>query len=192
MVSVPEQFRELLRTQPLNGFASVLINHGRGFIISDRFGDGGDIGNGDSIYLYVDNPADSGYDYDVLLLPRSTGLADLDISFNATEDTQGTDSTVNNLKSGSSRTFSGVARQTTTGETGGYSHGTTFYSDFIPGGGSGANIAGQVVDAIAFTVDEGENKLLELRNEAGGGVKRMALQTLVLEVDGTFKEVPES
>jgi len=49
-------------------------------------------------------------------------------------------------------------------------------------------IAAEVVDAIAFTVDEGSNKLLEITNVAGGGVDRMALNMVVFEVDGTYKE----
>lgn len=189
MVSVPEQYRELLRTQPYNSFASVLINNGRAFAVSDRFSD---LGNGGTVDLFIDNPADSGYDYDAVLRPRATGLLDLDISFNATEDTQGAEATAENLKSSSSRTFSGDARKTETDTTGAYSHGDTFIEDIIPGGGRGVSIGGGYIDAISFTIDEGDNKLVRITNSSGGNLDRMAINALVFEVDGTFKEVPET
>lgn len=183
---VQRRITNALRDQPTADLHSFLINQGRGFTISDRVND---LGNGDSIYMYIDNTSD-GIDYDVVLLPRSTGRADLDISFNATQGDAGSAVSVHNLKSGSTNTFSGTAEISQSGDTGTLpSHGTTFIEDFVPGGGEGAFIGGQVVDAIAFTIDEGDNKLLELRNESGGTVSRIGLNVVLVEVDGTYKTV---
>ena len=175
-----------LRQQPTSDLHSFLINQGRGFTLSDRVNE---LGNGDSIYIYLNNPTEE-TDYDVVLLPRSTGRADLDVSFGATSGDAGTEADVHNLKSGSDREFSGTAEVSQTGDAGTLpSHGTTFIEDFVPGGGQGANIAAQVVDALAFTIDAGDNKLLELRNESGGNVDRIGLNVVLLEVDGTYKVV---
>lgn len=175
-----------LRQQPTSDLHSFLINQGRGFTLSDRVND---LGNGDSIYIHVDNPTEE-TDYDVILLPRSTGRADLDISFGAEKGDAGTVADVHNLKSGSDRQFSGVVELSQTGDTGTLpSHGTTFIEDFVPGGGTGTNVAAEIVDAIAFTIDAGDDKLLELRNESGGNVSRIGLNVVLLEVDGTYKVV---
>lgn len=175
-----------LKQQPTADLHAFLINQGRGFTVSDRVND---LGNGNSLYIYLENDS-TGIDYDVVVLPRATGRADLDISFNATQGDTGDSATVHNLKSGSSRTFSGIAELSTTGDTGTLpSHGTTFIEDFIPGDGTGANIGGEVIDTIAFTIDEGDNKLLELRNESGGQVGRIGLNVLIFEVIGEFKEM---
>lgn len=174
-----------LRSSPVIDIESFLINKGRAFTVSNRVSN---LGNGDSLYLYLDNPDGSGYDYDVVLLPRATSLTDLDVSFGATEN-DSTAATARNLKSGSSRTFSGTASTfNETADTGtAPSHGTTIYQDFIPGGTVGANISAQVVDAIGFTIDEGSNKLLQLMSESGG--TRVAMNVVVFEVDGTYKEI---
>jgi len=175
-----------LRGQPASDTHSFLINQGRAFVGSHRVED---VDNEQSIYTFIENPSDSGFDYDIVLLPRSTGLADIDISFGAAEGDAGDTAIMNNLKSSSPRTFSGHTRLATSGDSGTLpSHGTTFVEDFVPGSGHGASIAAEVIDAIAFTVDEGSNKLLEITNVAGGGVDRMALNMVVFEVDGTYKE----
>ena len=173
-----------LKGQPTSDLYSFLTNQGRGFTASSRYSD---VGNGDSVYVFIDNPAGSGFDYDVVLLPRSTGLVDLDVSFGATQN-DGTANAPENLKSGSSRTFSGTVEKSTTGDTGTRpTHGNTFIEDFIPGAGSGVNIAGSVIGSIGMTVDEGDNKLVEISNAAGGSLSRMAINLLFFEVDGTFK-----
>lgn len=178
-----------LREQPTIDVQSFLINKGRGFNVPLRITD---TANGDSIYLFIDNPSNSGFDFDVVLLPRATGQADIDVSFGATKN-DASDVTAHNLKSGSSRTFSGTAATfNETDDTGSApSHGsTTVIQDFLPGDGSGIpNISAQVIDAIAVTIDEGENKLFELNNSSGGQLSRMALNCLIFEVDGTYKEI---
>lgn len=175
-----------LRQQPTSDLHSFLINQGRGFTLSDRVNE---LGNTDSIYVYIDNLTDE-TDYDVILLPRSTGRADLDISFNANQGDAGVEADVHNLKSGSDRVFSGTAELSQSGDAGTLpSHGTTFIEDFVPAGGQGANIGAQIANAIAFTIDAGDNKLLELRNESGGNVDRIGLNVVLLEVDGTYKVV---
>lgn len=180
------EIERALRQQPTSDLHSFLINQGRGFTLSNRVNE---LGNGESIYIYIDNPTDV-TDYDVILLPRSTGRADLDISFGADQGDTGTAADVHNLKSGSDNGFSGTAEVSRTGDTGTLpSHGTMFIEDFVPGGGQGATIAAQVVDSIAFTIDAGDSKLLELRNESGGNVSRIGLNLVFLEVDGTYKVV---
>lgn len=185
--TIPGDVVEALFHQPTIDLQSFLINKGRAFTFSSRYSD---IGNGDSTYLFVDNPSGSGYDYDIVVLPRSTGLVDLNISFNAAQN-DGTTVTAHNLKSGSPRSFSGTVEESTTGDTGSRpTHGTTFIEDFVPGSGAGgANIAAEVIDAIAYTVDEGSNKLIELNNQAGGSLTRMAVNVVIFEIDGTYKEV---
>lgn len=180
---------DALTDQPTIDVQSFLINKGRGFTVSNRYTAG--LGNGDSIYLFVNNPSDSGYDYDVTILPRASGRAELDVSFNATPGDAGEEVDVQNLKSGSPRSFSGSVEESTTTDTGTLpSHGTTFIEDFVPGTGVGAaNVSAQVVDAIAFTIDEGDNKLLELRNSSGGNVDWIGLNVTIFEVDGTYKEI---
>lgn len=174
---------------PTTDFHSFLINQGRGFVTSFRVND---LGNGSSLYFFVNNPDGSEFDYDVVLLPRSTGRADLDISFGATAGDAGVSGDVNNLKSGSSRTFSGSVETSQTGDTGTQpTHGTTFIEDFIPGSGIGATVAAEVVGATAFTIDEGDNKLLEVRNESGGSVSRIGMTVAFFEVDGTFKSIEQ-
>lgn len=177
---------EALRSQPTADLHTFLINSEQGYTVSDRVND---LGNGNSIYMYLENTT-SDVDYDVVLLPRGTGLADVDISFNANQGDAGTDATVHNLKSSSQDTFSGTVEISQTGDTGTLpSHGTTFIEDFIPGDGTGANIGGEVIDSVAFTVDSGDNKLFELRNESGGNVGRIGLNLLIFELTGEFKEI---
>lgn len=173
------------RDNPTIDLLSYLTNQGRAFNVPARFTD---IGNGDAVNLFIDNPDGSGFDYDVVLLPRATGLVDLDVSFGATEN-DATATSVVNLKSGSSRTFSGSASLfDETNDTGTPpAHGTSVVTDFIPGGGSGQNITAQVVDSTAFTIDEGSNKLLEITNSSSGTLKRMALNLLLYEVNGRYK-----
>lgn len=189
IVRVYDAIVDALTDQPTIDVQSFLINKGRGFTVSNRYTSG--LGNGDSIYLFVNNPSDSGYDYDVTILPRASGRAELDVSFNATPGDAGEEVDVQNLKSGSPRSFSGSVEESTTTDTGTLpSHGTTFIEDFVPGTGVGAaNVSAQVVDAIAFTIDEGDNKLLELRNSSGGNVDWIGLNVTIFEVDGTYKEI---
>lgn len=177
-----------LRSQPTIDVNSFLINKGRGFNVPIRVTD---IGSGDSVYVFVDNPVDSGFDYDIALLPRATGLADVDISFGATQN-DAAELAAQNLKSGSGRSFTGSAATfNETADTGtSPTHGTSVIKDFVPGTGAGApNLSGQVIDAIAVTIDEGSNKLFELNNGSGGQLSRMALNLLIFEVDGTYKEI---
>ena len=177
---------DALRQQPVIDIETFLINKGRAFSFSSRYTD---IGNGDSTYLFLDNPSDSGYDYDIVLLPRATGLVDFDISFGATQN-DGTAVTPQNLKSGSGRTFTGTVEESTTGDAGTRpTHGTTFIEDFAPGSEQGVKVGGSVINAVSYTVDEGSNKLVELINGSGGNLSRMALNMVIYEVDGTYKEI---
>lgn len=186
--TVRQGVKEALTEQPILDYATVLINHGFGFTVSDRFND---IANGDSIFLFVENPSDSGFEYDIILFPRASGLADLDVSFNATEDAEGTDIDVDNLRDGVSRGFSGIARETQTGDTGSYTHGDTFIEDIVPGSSGGIRMGGQVVGGIGFTIDQGSNKLIELRNEAGSQITRAAINAVILETTDEFKSLPK-
>jgi len=179
---------EAFKRQPVNDNVSFLITKGRAFSPLVRFKD---IGNGDSIFVHVDNPSDSGYDYNVILMARATGLADVDISFNPTKN-GANDAVSNNLKSGSSRTFSGqVATFDETNDTGtSPSHGTTILEDFVPGTGRGIpNVFGQAINGAAITIDEGDSKLFQLNNDSGGQLDRMSLNMVVIELDGTYVEV---
>ena len=186
-MGIVKNIKSALFQQPTIDLQSFLINKGRGFTVSNRVTDG--LGNEESIFLYVDNPEGSGYDYDVVLLPRSSGRAEIDVSFNASPGDAGIVTAANNLKSGSPRTFSGTVEVSQTGDTGTLpSHGTTFLEDFVPGSGMGTNLAAQIIDAIAFTVDEGDNKLLELRNASGGNVDWIGLNVVIFEIDGTYKQ----
>lgn len=175
-----------LRSQPVIDLQTFLINKGRGFTISDRITE---VGNTDSIYLFVDNPTGSGYDYDVLLQPRAAGEADINVSFDATQGNTGESVTAHNLKAGSPKTFSGTVEESQTGDTGTLpSHGTTIVQDFLPGGTQGVKVGPAGIGAISMTIDEGSDKLFELVNQSGGGSK-MALNVQVFEVDGTYKEL---
>ncbi|UHQ96475.1 hypothetical protein [Natrinema halophilum] len=186
-MGIVKNIKSALFQQPTIDLQSFLINKGRGFTVSNRHTAG--LGNGESIYLFVNNPAGSGYDYDIVLLPRASGRAEIDVSFNADAGDTGEAVTAHNLQSGSPRTFSGSVERSTTGDTGTLpSHGTTFLEDFVPGSGMGTNVAAQIVDSIAFTVDEGENKLLELRNASGGNVDWIGMNVVIFEVDGTYKQ----
>ena len=175
-----ESVRHALKEQPTSDFGAFMINQGEAFIASTRVND---LANGSSEYVYLENTGN--VDYDVAVLPRSSGRADIDISFNATENTAGTDLSVNNLKSGSDNTFGGIARRTGTDSD--YTHGDTFINDFVPGSGQGANIGGEVIGDISFTIDSGDNKLLELRNESGGQVSRIGMNIVILRIDGEYK-----
>lgn len=185
---ITEAVVQAFKQQGIQEVVTTLVNHGRAFVVSDRFND---ISNGDSIFLYIENPDKSGFDYNVLLVPRASGLTDLDISFDATEETKGADADVRNLRSSTPRSFTGVARKTQTGDTGSYTHGTTFIEDIVPGGERGTRIGGQLGGGIGFTIDGGDNKLLELRNEAGGNLSRLALNAVIFEIDGTFLDSPK-
>jgi len=178
------RFKDALRTQPTIDVKDFLINQGRAFTVSDRIVD---VGNGDSIYVFLDNPSDSGYDYDVILQPRAAGEADINLSFGATQGTTGTAVTAHNLKSGSSRTFSGTVEESETGDTGTLpSHGTTIIQDFLPGGTQGVKVGPSGVNAVTLTIDEGSNKLFEVVNQSGGGAK-LAINLIIYEIDGTYK-----
>jgi hypothetical protein len=184
MTSDKIRFKEGLQEQPVIDLQSFLINKGRGFTVSARFND---VGNGDSVYVFLDNPSDSGFDYDVVFIPRATGLIDFDVSFGATQN-DGSTASANNLKSGSTRTFSGTAEKSTTGDTGTRpSHGTVIVSDFVPGGEVGVKVGGSVIGSVSFTIDQDSNKLIELNNQAGGSLSRMSVSLVVFEVDGTYK-----
>lgn len=177
-----------LKQQPVIDLYTFLINKGRGFSTPVRVTD---IGNGDSVFVVVENPDGSGYAYDIAMLPRSTGQADIDVSVDGASN-DASNGTVNNLKSGSDRTFSGaVTTFDESADTGtAPSHGDFVIQDFVPGGGAGApNVSAQVIDSIAATISEGENKIFELRNESGGNLSRMSLNLNVFEVDGTYKDV---
>lgn len=187
-MGIVKHIKSALFQQPTIDLQSFLINKGRGFTVSNRYTSG--LGNGESIYLYVDNPAGSGVDYDVTLLPRASGRANIDISFNADPGDTGEVVNVNNLKSGSPRAFAGTVEESVSTDTGTLpTHGTTFLQDFVPGTGAGAaNLSAQVVDAISMTIDEGDNKLLELSNESGGNVDWIGLNVALFEIDGTYKQ----
>lgn len=161
-----------------------LINNGRAWAASSRFSS---VSSGDSIFLFVENPSDSGFDYDLVIHPRGSGLCDVDISFDATEDTEGSDVAAQNLKSGSDRSFSGDLTETTTGNTGSYSHGTIIFEDFVQADSSGIQVGAEIISGISCTIDEGDNKLLELNNGSGGTLKRLAFNVVIFEVDGTYK-----
>lgn len=185
---IEEHVKNALSKQPGIDIQSFLINKGRAFSPPIRFTD---IANGDSIFVHVNNPPTSGFDYDIVLLPRATGLADINVSLGSSKN-DANDVTSHNLKSGSTRTFTGqVATFDGTNDTGtAPSHGTTVVEDFVPGGGAGApNLSAQVVDSIAVTIDEGDDKLFELNNDSGGQLSRMSLNLVIFEVDGTYKEV---
>lgn len=175
------------KSQPVIDLQSFLINKGRGFTVSDRITS---VGNGDSVYVFLDNPAGSGFDYDIVLTPRAGGEADINISFGASSGDTGTSVTAHNLKSGSSRTFSGsVEESDETNDTGTFpSHGTTVIQDFLPGGTQGVKVGPASIGSISLTIDEGENKLFEMVNQSGGSTK-LALNMAVFEVDGTYKEL---
>lgn len=182
------RYKRALKSQPVVGLYTFLINKGRGFSTPVRVTD---IGNGDSVYVVVKNPSDSGFAYDIVMLPRATGQADIDVSVNGTEN-DASNGTVNNLKAGSSRTFSGTVTtfddSTDTGTA--PTHGDFVIQDFVPGGGSGApDVSAQVIDSIATTIPEGDNKIFELANESGGTLSRMSLNLTIFEVDGTYKEL---
>lgn len=176
-----------LRQQPVIGLQTFLINKGRGFGIPHRVED---VSNEENIRIFVNNPDGSGFDYDIVLLPRANGLCDVDVSYGATEGDAGEAGVEQNLKSGSDRTFSGETRLVESGDTGTQpSHGTTIFEDFVPGNGQGANIGGQVIGSVATTIDEGSNKLFEMANVSSGSIDRMAINLLIFEVDGTYKEI---
>lgn len=184
MVSSKSRFKEGLAEQPVIDVQSFLVNKGRAFTVSDRINA---VGNGDSIFVFLDNPNGSGFDYDVVLVPRAAGEADLDVSFGATQN-DGTAVTAYNLKSGSSRTFSGTVEQSKTGDAGTRpAHGTTIIEDFLPGGTRGVRVGPAAVGAITLTVDENSNKLFELINQSGGGAK-LAINMIIYEIDGTYKD----
>lgn len=184
MVSQSEPVRWVLKKQPVIDILSFFVNKGRAFIISYRVDS---VSNNDSIYLFLDNPSGSGFDYDCLLFLRSAGEADIDISFGATQN-DGTTVTAHNLKSGSSRTFSGTAETSTTGDAGTRpSHGTTFIESFIPGTRQSAKVGPGTIGEISYTIDENSNKLMEIVNRSGGGAK-LAINCVVYEVDGTYKD----
>lgn len=174
--------QDALKGQPTSDFLTFLVNQGEAFVTSTRITG---LSNGASEYIYIENTET--LDYDVAVLPRATGLADIDISFGATENTAGSDMSVTNLKSGSGKTFNGVIRRTGTDTD--YSHGEFAIQDFIPGSGVGANIGAEIIDAIAFTIDKGDNKLLELRNESGGPVDRLGMTIAIFRVSGEYKAV---
>lgn len=174
------------RRQPVIDLYSFLINKGRGFSVSDRI-EG--VGNDESIYVFVDNPAGSGYDYDVIIQPRAAGEADINVSFNASQGDTGTAIDPPNLKAGDNRTFSGTVEESQTGDTGTLpSHGTTVIEDFAPGGTQGVKVGPATIGAISLTIDEGANKLFEVVNRSGGGGK-FGINLQVFEIDGTYKEV---
>jgi hypothetical protein len=180
--------KNALKAQPTIDVHTFLINKGRAFNVPVRIAD---TANNDSIFVFVENPANSGFDYDIALMARATGRADINISFGASKE-GANDTTAHNLKSGSNRSFSGTAATfNETDDTGtSPSHGTTVIQDFVPGTGAGApNLSAQVIDAIVVTIDEGDNKLFELNNGSGGQLARMALNLTIFEVDGTYKEV---
>lgn len=180
------KLKSALYQQPTIDLQTFLVNKGRAFSLSSRVND---LGNGESVFIHVDNPTGSGYDYDVVLLPRSTGRADIDISFGADSGDAGNEEPPQNLQSGSTRTFSGTAHISTSEDAGTLpTHGEMFIEDFVPGTGTGANIGAEVIDSVAFTIDEGGDKLLELRNESGGSVDRIGLNVILFEVDGTYKQ----
>lgn len=159
-----------------------LIDEGFGFTLSNRYQE---VGNGESVYLYVENPSGSGLDYDIILNPRATGGCLVDISFAATQN-DGDPIEVNNLNSSSEREFSGVAEGSTTGDTGTRpAHGTTFIEDIIPGGSLGTRIGGAIVGGISFTIDEGDNKLVEVNNT--GNADTIAVNMHIFEDDGSVK-----
>ena len=176
-----------LTNQPVIDGPSFFINQGRAFTVSDRIAN---VGNGDSIYVFIDNPSDSGFDYDVVLNPRAAGEADINVSFGASAGNTGTEVTAHNLKSGSSRTFSGTVEESDeTNDTGTFpSHGTTIIQDFLPGGTQGVKVGPSAIGSVTLTIDEGSNKLFELVNQSGGGAK-LAINIVIYEVDGTWKAV---
>lgn len=175
-----------LRSQPVIDLQTFLINKGRGFTVSDRVTD---VGIDESIYLFVNNPEGSGYDYDAIVQPRAGGEADINISFGADGGDAGEAVTAHNLKAGSPRTFGGTVEESQTGDTGTLpSHGTTVIEDFAPGGTQGVKVGPAGIGAISLTIDEGSNKLFELVNRSGGGTK-LALNIQLFEVDGTYKEI---
>ncbi|WP_226043483.1 hypothetical protein [Natrinema sp. DC36] len=187
MVVSLEVFKHLvkgLRQQPVIDVQSFLINKGRAWTVSSRFSN---VGTDDSIYVHTDNPDGSGYDYDVVFLPRSSGDMDIDISFGG-DANDATAVTANNLKSGTERAFSGTVSEFNPGSTGtAPSHGTTFIEDHVPGGSQGSAIASQVIDAVAWTVDEGDDKLIEITATDWSGT--LAINLIIFEIDGTYKEV---
>lgn len=184
------EIQDAIKAQPTIDGPSFLINQGRAFAVSDRIDE---VGNGDSIYVFVDNPDGSGFDFDVLLTPRAAGEADINVSFGATAGDTGTEVTAHNLKAGSSRTFTGTVEESDeTNDTGTFpTHGTTVVQDFLPGGTQGVKVGPAGINAISMTIDEGANKLFEVVNQSGGGAK-LAINLVIFEVDGTFKSVPAS
>jgi len=182
------RFTEALKRQPVNDNVSFLTTKGRAFSPLVRFKN---IGNGDSIFVHVDNPSDSGYDFNIIVMARATGLADIDMSFNPTKN-GANDTASYNLKSGSSRSFSGqVATFDETNDTGtSPSHGTIVLEDFVPGTAQGIpNVLGQAVDGAAVTIDQGDSKLFQLNNNSGGQLNRMSLNMVIVELNGTYVEI---
>jgi len=157
-------------------------DEGFAYTISARYNE---VGNGESVYLYIENPDDSGYDYDIIFTPRSNGLSLVNISFDATQN-DGTAVTANNLKSGSDNTFSGIVESSTTGDEGTRPvAGTTFIEDLLPGGTQGTRVGASAVGGIGYTIDEGDNKLIEVTNE--GNASYIALNVILLEDNGEVK-----
>lgn len=174
-----------LKQQPFIDYVTFLINQGMVFSLSDRV-DG--VGNDESIFTYMENPSSSGVDYDILMFPRAGGEADIDVSFGASQGDTGDAITPRNLQSSSTNTLSGTFEESVSTDTGTLpSHGTNVVQDFLPGGTKGVKVGPASINAITLTIDAGDNKLFEVINRSGGGAK-LALNFVIIENDGTYKQ----
>ncbi len=177
----------VLKSRGVMKYISMMINNGRVYTISDRKAD---IGNDGTIEVYLENASDSGYKYDIILYPVATGLITYDISYNNTENTEGSTIKGHNLRVGDSQ-FSGKIRETATGETGDYSQGTVFIENFVPGGETGNKVSASIVGGVSFTLPKGEDLLIRLTNKSGGQLSYMDISMMILEVDDKFKHILE-
>ncbi len=178
-----EPIKSAITEAGVSEIQSFLIRKGRGFTISDRYSS---IAKGDSIFLFIENPTNSNYTYEFIVAYRASGLADIDVSLNATETTEGASVSVDNLNPDSSLSFNGSCTKTTTGNTGDYSHGTIISEDIVPAGDKQAGMGASIVDGISFRLPADNNMLIELTNESGGEVDRLSIHTILFMIDGKY------
>lgn len=124
-----------------------------------------DVKDGESTFLFIENPANSGglIDIDFLTI-RSNGKVIITVTQDPTVDTPGTTTQIRNKRTGATdTTFATIT------EGGSYSGGDEEEDILSPAGEGEERVGGEATDRFAL-IDQGDSILIEVFNDAGRSV----------------------
>lgn len=152
------------------------------------------VADGDKLEVFIENTTTNDRKRDYMLSTafsiNSTRQADVDVSENATENTEGPSVIPRNARIGAGKSFPGKLVVSKPSDSGSYSHGLKHDEAFIGSTRTSAESAAQTIAPISMKLEPGQNVLLTLTNISGQPATRMSASGVIILSDGRMEDIP--